>query len=109
MPDFSLFNGEREQSTTKHIARFATQCSEFTNHDFMKLKLFPNSLSGAAFACYTNLSVGSIQTWQQMEDVFHAQFFQTEPEVSMADLARLSQRPSKKASNFIARVKRAKH
>ena len=76
MPDFSLFNGEREQSTTKHIARFTTQCSEFTNHDFMKLKLFPNSLSGAAFACYTNLPVSSIQTWQQMEDVFHAQFFQ---------------------------------
>ena len=45
MPDFSLFNGEREQSTIEHIARFTTQCSDFTNHDFMKLKLFPNSLS----------------------------------------------------------------
>ena len=54
----------------------------------MKLRLFPNSLSRAAFAWYTNLPIGSILTWQQMEDVFHAQFFQTEPEVSMADLAR---------------------
>ena len=44
-----------------------------------------------------------------MEDVFHAQFFQTEPKVSMTDLARLSQRPSEKVSNFIARFKRAKH
>ena len=41
--------------------------------------------------------------FRSMEDVFHAQFFQTEPEVSMADLARLSQRPSEKALNFIAR------
>ena len=44
-----------------------------------------------------------------MKDVFHAQFFQTEPEVSMVDLTRLSQRPSEKASNFIARFKRAKY
>ena len=79
MPDFNLFNREREQSTIEHVARFTTQCGEFTNHDFMKLRLFPNSLSGAAFAWYTNLPVGSILTWQQMEDVFHAQFFQTEP------------------------------
>ena len=47
MPDFSLFNGEREQSTIEHVARFTTQCGEFTNHDFMKLRLFSNSLFGA--------------------------------------------------------------
>ena len=96
MPDFSLFNEEREQSTIDHVARFTTLCGEFTNHDFMKLGLFPNSLSGAVFAWYTNLPVRSILTWQQMEDVFHAQFFQTESEVSMVDLARLSQRSSEK-------------
>ena len=43
-----------------------------------------------------------------MEHVFHAQFFQTKPEVSMADLARLCQRLSEMSSNFIARFKRAK-
>ena len=40
MPDFSLFNGEREQSTIEHIARFTTQCSEFTNHDFIRENLY---------------------------------------------------------------------
>ena len=75
MPNFSLFNGERKQSTIEHVARFTMQCGKFTNHDFIKLRLFPNSLSGAAFAWYTNLPVGSILIWQQMEDVFHAQFF----------------------------------
>ena len=47
MPDFSLFNGERERSTIEYVARFTTQCGKFTNHDFMKLRLFLNSLSGA--------------------------------------------------------------
>ena len=44
-----------------------------------------------------------------MEEAFHAQFFQMEPEVSMIDLARLSQRLDEKAVQFIARFKRARN
>ncbi|GMP42059.1 hypothetical protein CsSME_00011926 [Camellia sinensis var. sinensis] len=109
IPDFTLFYGTGNQSTVEHIARFAAQCGEFTNHDYMKLRLFPNSLTGGAFVWYINLTPGSIQNWQQMEEAFHAQFFQSEPEVSMADLARLSQRPEEKATQFIARFKRARN
>ena len=75
----------------------------------MKLRLFPNSLTGGAFVWYINLTPDSIQTWQQMEEAFHAQFFQSEPQVFMADLARLSQRPDEKATQFIARFKRARN
>ena len=91
----------------EHITRFATQSSEFTINDYMKLRLFPNSLTGVAFVWYINLTPGSIQTWQQMEEAFQAQFFQTEPEVSMADLARLSQRTDEKATHFIDIFKNA--
>ena len=107
IPDFALFYENGNQSTVEHIARFAAQCDEFTNNDYMKLRLFPNSLTGGAYVWYINLTPGSIQTRQQMEEAFHAQFFQTELEVSMADLARLSQRPDEKATQFIARFKRA--
>ena len=44
-----------------------------------------------------------------MEEACHAQFFQSEPEVSMADLARLSKRPEEKGTQFIARFKRARN
>ena len=44
-----------------------------------------------------------------MEEAFHAQFFQSEAEVSMAALARLSQMPEEKATQFIARFKRARN
>ena len=44
-----------------------------------------------------------------MEEAFLAQFFQTEPEVSMVDLARLSQRPDEKATQFIAIFKKARN
>ena len=93
----------------EHITRFTGQCGEFTNNDYMKLRLFPNSLTGATFAWYINLTPGSIQMWQQMEEAFHAQFIQTELEVSIADLARLSQRPDEKATQFIAIFKRARN
>ena len=43
-----------------------------------------------------------------MEDLFHAQFFKMEPEVSMTDLARLCQGPDEKATQFINRFKRAR-
>ena len=43
-----------------------------------------------------------------MEESFHAQFFQTELEVSMADLAKLCQKPDEKATQFINRFKRAR-
>ncbi|XP_028065980.1 uncharacterized protein LOC114268949 [Camellia sinensis] len=111
IPDFTLFYGTGNQSTIEHIARFAAQCSEFTNHDYMKLRLFPNSLTGGAFVWYINLTPGSIQNWQQMEEAFHAQFFQSEPEVSVADLARLSQRIQeqirKESLKFSAKTEKA--
>lgn len=109
IPDFALFYGNGNQSIVEHIARFATQCGEFTNNDYMKLRLFLNSLTGPVFVWYINLIPGSIQTWQQIEEAFHAQFFETEPEVSIANLTRLSQRLDKKAAQFITRFKRARN
>ena len=43
-----------------------------------------------------------------MEDLFYAQFFQTESDVPMADLARLCQKPDEKATQFINRFKRTR-
>ena len=62
IPEFALFYGNGNQSTVEHIARFAAQCGEFTNNNYMKLRLFPNSLTGGAFVWYINLTASSIQT-----------------------------------------------
>ena len=72
IPDFALFFRNVNQSTEEQIARFATQSGEYTNNDSIKLRLFPNSLTGGAFVWYINLTPGSIQTWQQIEEAFHA-------------------------------------
>ncbi|GKU93239.1 hypothetical protein SLEP1_g6847 [Rubroshorea leprosula] len=43
-----------------------------------------------------------------MEDLFHIQFYRSEPEVSMADLSRLVQRPEETSKAFLARFRKAR-
>ena len=48
IPEFSLFSVEDEQSTLEHVDKFTMQCGELANHEnfpYLKLNLFPNSLT----------------------------------------------------------------
>ncbi|CAL9012206.1 unnamed protein product [Prunus brigantina] len=94
VPDFALFSGDGLQSTVEHIGQFTTQCAEIGHREALKLRLFPSTLNGAAFSWYVKLSQNSVPNWQVMEQVLHEQFYRPEPEVSMADLANISQKPS---------------
>ena len=94
IPNFSLFSGEDGQSTLDHIARFTVQCGELANYEnfyYFKIKLFPNSLTGATFTWYTKLPRNSIQSWQEMERQFYTQFFRVEHEVCIAELSKVTQ------------------
>ena len=73
----------------------------------LKLRLFTNFLIGPAFTWYVNLPIGSVQNWQDMERLFYSQFYQTEPDVTIADLARLKQKPGENVETYIARFKNA--
>ena len=95
IPDFSLFSRDDGQSTLKHVVRFTVQCGKLANYEnfyHFKLRLFPNSLTKVAFTWYTTLPRNSIQSWQEMERQFHTQFFKAEPEVSIVELSRVTQR-----------------
>ena len=52
----------------------------------MKIRLFSLSLIGPAFGWYTTLAPGSITTWKQLEESFHAQFFSGSDEATFTDL-----------------------
>ncbi|XP_059668934.1 uncharacterized protein LOC132314028 [Cornus florida] len=108
IPEFATFNGEGEQSTLEHISRFTVQCGEAAANPWLKVRLFPNTLTGYAFRWYSNLPANSIQSWQQFEDLFHTQFYRAELEVSMADLSRLHQLPGESVMSFLSRFRRAK-
>ncbi|OMO78281.1 Retrotransposon gag protein [Corchorus capsularis] len=109
-PDFSPhFSGiSSEQSTIEHVGRFTMQCGE-ANTGYQKLRLFPNSLTGLAFTWYINLPPNSIRTWEDMEKAFHTQFYRIEPEVSLPDLSRLSQKKGESAEDYLARFKKLRN
>ncbi|XP_059650780.1 uncharacterized protein LOC132296613 [Cornus florida] len=108
IPEFTTFNGEGEQSTLEHISRFTVHCGEAVANPWLKVRLFPNILTGYAFRWYCNLPTNSIQSWQQFEDLFHTQFYRAELEVSMADLSRLHQLPGESVMSFLSRFRQAK-
>jgi len=64
-PHFNTFNGTTYPK--QHIAHFESQCSVITQHGDLLLKLFIQSLDGAAFTWYSNLKASSILDWDSMK------------------------------------------
>ncbi|CAI9757395.1 unnamed protein product [Fraxinus pennsylvanica] len=72
------------------------------------MRLFTSSLTRVAFFWFINLPANSVQTWQQLEQLFHAQFYKTEPKGTLADLANLRQMPNEWAEGFLQKFKTTK-
>ena len=96
-----MFSGEDEKIALEHISRFTVQCDEYSNNGNGKLRMFPNSLTSQAFTWYAVLSTNSIDSWEEMEEKFQSHFARSNIGVSMADLARLKQKPYESANNLL--------
>ena len=59
-PTFFLFTSDGSQSTVEHIAKFTSQCAEAVANEFLKLRLFANSLTNTAFTWFINLAPNSV-------------------------------------------------
>ena len=108
-PDFPQFDGESHQSTIAHIARFTARCAEHSSDGDLKMKWFENSLTGLAHTWFINLAPNALQTREDMERAFHEQFYRAEPEVTIADLAKMSQGTHESAQDFLGRFKTARN
>ena len=93
IPDFSKFSGNEGTSTVEHISRYLAQLGVASRAEHMKIWLFSLSLTGPAFGWYTTLPPGSITTWKQLEEKFHAQFFTGTNEATITDLTDICQLP----------------
>ena len=90
IPDFSLFAGKSSLSSLEHVARFTAQCGD-VNSDFHKLWLFNFSLTGSVFAWYINLPPNFVQSWEELVEKFHEQFYRPGMEMSISSLAMIAQ------------------
>ena len=75
----------------EHVSRFIAQCAEASQNDFLKLQLFPLSLTETAFTWYSSLPLNSIQSLPDMERLFHVRFYKPQPEASVLDLLGIKQ------------------
>ena len=106
--DFSLFVGESSLSSLEHVARFTAQCRD-VNNDFHKLRLFNFSLTGSAFAWYINLPPNSVQSWEELVEKFHEQFYRPGMEMSVSSLARMAQASDESPMDYLTRFKSARN
>lgn len=101
-PKFEMFDGIHG-SPQEHLAHFYSMCGESAQLDSLLLRQFVQSLKGAEFTWYMSLRPGSIQTWDDMQKAFLAQFVSSKKNVSIVDLADTTQKPNESANDFITR------
>ncbi|KAB2604032.1 hypothetical protein D8674_042381 [Pyrus ussuriensis x Pyrus communis] len=104
----NLFAGESSLSSLEHVARFTAQCGD-VNSDFYKLRLFNFSLTGSAFAWYINLPPNSVQSWEELVEKFHEQFYRPGMEMSVSSLARMAQASDESPMEYLTRFKSARN
>ena len=104
LPEFILFSGDGQTSSIEHIGCLTAQCRE-ADSDAQKLRLFVHSLTGAAFSWFINLPPNSVRDWSDMERIFPEHFYQTNQEITVAELARMSQASDESPRDYLQRFK----
>ncbi|GAV80178.1 hypothetical protein CFOL_v3_23639, partial [Cephalotus follicularis] len=57
------------------ITHFIETCNNAKTYEYSMVKQFVRSLKGASFDWYTDLSIGSINSWDQLEQEFFTCFY----------------------------------
>ena len=65
---------------------FLAQLGEASAFDFMKVRNFPLSLIGIAFAWFTSLPSCSIGSWAKLEETFQNHFYNGAHETRLSHL-----------------------
>jgi hypothetical protein len=77
MPDFYEFSGEDDKTVVEHISIYLSQLGFAGKEDYMRVQIFPLSLTGIAFAWFTSLPGCIIGSWSQLEEQFYEYFGKT--------------------------------
>ncbi|XP_021822265.1 uncharacterized protein LOC110763735 [Prunus avium] len=87
------------------LAQRRSEAPREADSDAQKLRLFVHSLTGAAFSWFMNLLPNSVRDWADTERIFHEHFYQTNQEITVAELARMSQASDETPRDYLQRFK----
>jgi hypothetical protein len=102
VPDFKKFSGDDSKSTIEHISMFHAQLGEASAYDFMKVRNFPLSLTGTAFAWFTSLPSCSIGSWVELEEKCHNHFYNGACETRLSHLTSVRQERDESILDFFS-------
>ncbi|XP_058741809.1 uncharacterized protein LOC131614204 [Vicia villosa] len=103
VPKFTKFSRDTSKSTTEHIARYMTEAGDLANNEDLRMKYFPNSLTKNAFTWFTMLPPNSIDTWAQLERLFHEQFYIGQTNISLKELASIKRKFTEPIDDYLNR------
>ncbi|KAK2415615.1 hypothetical protein QL285_038080 [Trifolium repens] len=105
IPKFTKFAGDTSESTVEHIARYLTEVGDLANNENLRMKYFPNSLTKNAFTWFTTLPPHSIFNWNQLERVFHEQFYMGQSKISLKELASVRRKTPESIDDYLNRFR----
>ncbi|KAK1611073.1 hypothetical protein QYE76_034746 [Lolium multiflorum] len=109
LPDFNKFSGSEGSSSIEHVSRYLAQLGMVSVSDQLRVRFFSQSLTGPAFGWYTSLPPNSVQSWKQLEELFHTQYHSEATEAGIAELAQVRQKRGETVSEYIQRFRTVKN
>lgn len=100
-PKLQQFDGKGNPK--QHVAHFVETCNNAGTEGDLLVKQFVRSLKGNAFDWYTDLTPGSIDSWEQLETEFLNRFYSTRRTVSMLELSHAKQWKDEPVVDYINR------
>jgi hypothetical protein len=74
VPYLAKFTGDDAKTTYEHIGQFLAKVNGMGITDMHKIRMFPLSLTEAAFNWFTASPPNSIDSWVRLEQKFHDYF-----------------------------------
>jgi hypothetical protein len=78
---------------------------ESSSVDYLKVGLFPLSLSAIVFSWFSALPQGSIRTWAHLEQRFHDHFYRGENKLKLSHLTSVKQQYDESIVDYIKRFR----
>jgi hypothetical protein len=97
------------KTTYEHIGQFLAQVNNMGITDVHKIRMFPLSLTGAAFNWFTSLPPNLIDSWVSLEQKFHDYFYNGEVELRLSDLTSLRQKYTETIFNYLRRFREVRN
>jgi len=105
IPKFTKFARDTGESIVEHIARYLTEAGDLANDENLRLKYFPNSLTKNAFTWFTTLTPHSIQSWTELERLFHEEFYMGQSKINLKELASVRRNSTESIDDYLNRFR----